>query len=60
MKQIWSDGGVRLERLLARAKARGAMTSLDMSLPDPSSPSGMIDWGALLARVLLRAAAASH
>jgi sugar/nucleoside kinase (ribokinase family) len=52
MKQIWSDGGVRLERLLSRAKARGAMTSLDMSLPDPSSPSGMIDWGALLARVL--------
>jgi len=54
MKQIWSDGGVRLERLLARAKARGAMTSLDMSLPDPSSPSGMIDWGALLTRVLPR------
>ncbi len=54
MKQIWSDGGVRLERLLSRAKARGAMTSLDMSLPDPSSPSGMIDWGALLIRVLPR------
>jgi sugar/nucleoside kinase (ribokinase family) len=54
MKQIWSDGGVRLERLLARAQARGAMTSLDMSLPDPSSPSGMIDWGALLSRVLPR------
>ena len=54
MKQIWSDGGVRLERLLARAKARGAMTSLDMSLPDPSSPSGMIDWGALLTLVLPR------
>jgi len=54
MKQIWSDGGVRLERLFARAKAQGAMTSLDMSLPDPSSPSGMIDWGALLSRVLPR------
>ena len=54
MKQIWSDGGVRLERLFARARAAGAMTSLDMSLPDPSSPSGMIDWGALLARVLPR------
>ena len=54
MKQIWNDGGVRLERLLARARAHGAMTSLDMSLPDPSSPSGMIDWGALLTRVLPR------
>ena len=52
MKQIWSDGGVRLERLFARARTRGAMTSLDMSLPDPSSPSGMIDWGSFLARVL--------
>jgi sugar/nucleoside kinase (ribokinase family) len=54
MKQIWSDGGVRLERLLGRARARGAMTSLDMSLPDPSSPSGMIDWGSFLSRVLPR------
>ena len=54
MKQIWSDGGARLERIFARARAQGAMTSLDMSLPDPSSPSGMIDWGALLSRVLPR------
>jgi sugar/nucleoside kinase (ribokinase family) len=52
LKQIWSDGGVRLERLLSRAKTLGAMTSLDMSLPDPSSPSGLIDWGAFLSRVL--------
>ena len=54
MKQIWSDGGARLERIFARARSRGAMTSLDMSLPDPASPSGMIDWGALLHRVLPR------
>jgi sugar/nucleoside kinase (ribokinase family) len=52
MKQIWSDGGVRLQRLLARAKAKGATTSLDMSLPDPASPSGRIDWQAFLDRVL--------
>jgi sugar/nucleoside kinase (ribokinase family) len=52
MKQIWSDGGARLEKLLSRAQGRGVMTSLDMSLPDPSSPSGMIDWGAFLSRVL--------
>jgi sugar/nucleoside kinase (ribokinase family) len=54
LKQMWCDGGARLERLFARAKATGAMTSLDMSLPDPSSPSGMVDWSALLARVLPR------
>jgi sugar/nucleoside kinase (ribokinase family) len=52
MKQIWSDGGVRLQRLFARARATGALTSLDMSLPDPSSPSGRIDWKAFLGRVL--------
>lgn len=52
MERIWSDGGMALERLLMRAKARGAWTSLDMSLPDPKSPSGKIDWNAFLARVL--------
>jgi sugar/nucleoside kinase (ribokinase family) len=54
MEKIWSDGGTALERLLARARTRGACTSLDMSLPDPKSPSGMIDWNAFLARVLPR------
>jgi sugar/nucleoside kinase (ribokinase family) len=52
LKQIWADGGTRLDRLFTRAKSRGAMTSLDMSLPDPSSPSGMVDWGSFLSRVL--------
>ena len=52
MKQIWSDGGGRLARLLSRARSAGALTSLDMSLPDPASPPGRIDWGVFLARVL--------
>jgi sugar/nucleoside kinase (ribokinase family) len=52
MKGIWSDGGQSLLRLLTRAKAAGAVTSLDMSLPDPNSPSGKVDWEAFLARVL--------
>jgi sugar/nucleoside kinase (ribokinase family) len=54
MEKIWSDGGMALERLLARARERGALTSLDMSLPDPESHSGKIDWKAFLARVLSR------
>lgn len=54
MKLIWSDGGERLERILSRARARGAVTSLDMALPDPSSPAGKIDWRAFLSRVLPR------
>jgi sugar/nucleoside kinase (ribokinase family) len=52
MHQIWSDGGTRLSRLLARAHAAGLLTSLDMSLPDPASPSGRADWPAFLDRVL--------
>jgi sugar/nucleoside kinase (ribokinase family) len=48
MKGIWSDGGESLRRLLRRANAGGLLTSLDMSLPDPSSPSGRVDWGAFL------------
>jgi sugar/nucleoside kinase (ribokinase family) len=52
MKQIYSDGGERLERLLKRARQAGALTSLDLSLPDPASPSGRVDWQAYLGRVL--------
>jgi sugar/nucleoside kinase (ribokinase family) len=52
MKGVWSDEGRRLLRLLQRARARGAVTSLDMSLPDPQSPSGKVDWASFLARVL--------
>ncbi|HTP58745.1 MAG TPA: carbohydrate kinase family protein [Spirochaetia bacterium] len=52
MKGIWSDGGARLLRLLARARRAGAITSLDMSLPDPASASGKVDWQAFLDTVL--------
>jgi sugar/nucleoside kinase (ribokinase family) len=52
MEKMWSDGGAALGRLLARARVRGALTSLDMSLPDPKSPSGKIDWNAYLSAVL--------
>ena len=52
MKSIWSDGGTGLLRLLTRARRAGAVTSLDMSLPDPASPSGKVDWPAFLGRVL--------
>jgi sugar/nucleoside kinase (ribokinase family) len=52
MRQIWSDGGERLASLFARARKRGALTSLDMSLPDPTSPSGNVDWKAFMEKVL--------
>ena len=52
MRRIWSDGGARLSRLFARAKQHGALTSLDMSLPDPKSPSGKVDWKGFMREVL--------
>ncbi|HVP18349.1 MAG TPA: carbohydrate kinase family protein [Spirochaetia bacterium] len=52
MRGIWSDEGRRLLRLLLRARSRGAVTSLDMSLPDPQSQSGKVDWASFLVRVL--------
>jgi len=54
MEKIWSDGGRRLARIFRRARESGAVTSLDMSLPDPASPSGRVDWDGFLARVLPR------
>jgi len=52
MERIYGDGGILLSRILSRAREHGALTSLDMSLPDPSSPSGRVDWDSFLNRVL--------
>lgn len=47
-----ADDGVDLARLFARVRATGAITSLDMSLPDPSGASGQVNWLKLLKRAL--------
>ncbi len=52
MAQIYADGGKELESIFRRAKQAGATTSLDMSLPDRSAPSGQANWHEILARVL--------
>ncbi len=52
MKGFFQNNGVNLYEILRRAKAAGATTSLDMSLPDPSSESGKADWPAILADCL--------
>jgi sugar/nucleoside kinase (ribokinase family) len=52
LKGIFSDCGAGLSRIMARARAHGALTSLDMSLPDPASESGRVDWPQFLTRVL--------
>lgn len=47
-----ADGGAGLHALLARARAAGVATSLDLAVLDPASPAAREDWPALLARVL--------
>ena len=52
LKSVIADGGAELVAVFDRAKAAGATTSLDMSMPDPNSFSGRVDWPAILAKTL--------
>ncbi len=52
IERMYTDGGAELAALYRRARAAGAITSLDMALPDPNSPSGQVDWRRILAHVL--------
>lgn len=52
MRAIHADEGRGLAEFLGGMQQRGIVTSLDMSMPDPSSTAGRIDWHAWLARVL--------
>lgn len=52
MRRLYEDSGAQLVEIFRRAKAAGATTSLDMSLPDPHSPSGKAPWEEILKRLL--------
>lgn len=52
MRRMYEDGGLQLVEVFRRAREMGVSTSLDMALPDPSSPAGRVDWGAILRAVL--------
>lgn len=52
MKRMYQQGGAELARLLKSAKQAGPTVSLDLSLPDPASESGQVDWQAILAAAL--------
>lgn len=52
MKSLYQNEGEQLTKVFRRAKEVGATTSLDMSLPDPASPSGQAPWLKILANVL--------
>ncbi len=52
MRRMYEDGGDNLRRIFEIAKEAGATTSCDMSLPDPTSPSGQADWPGILEKIL--------
>ncbi|WP_123043300.1 carbohydrate kinase family protein [Cohnella candidum] len=52
MRRMYAEQGRELEALFRKAKGAGAVTSLDMSKPDPQSTSGKVDWRTILERVL--------
>ena len=52
MEQFYSDGGRQMADLFGRVQGQGLITSLDMSLPDPQSPAGQVDWRDWLTHVL--------
>ncbi len=52
MKRMYENDGEELVEVLRKVKETGVTTSLDMSLPDPSSPSGNVDWDSILRKVL--------
>lgn len=52
MRQLYTQGGQELIKLFAAVKGQGLITSLDLSLPDPASEAGQVDWQAILERTL--------
>lgn len=52
MRRMYLNDGDELVETLRRARERGVTVSLDMSLPDPSSESGAVDWDRVLRRAL--------
>jgi sugar/nucleoside kinase (ribokinase family) len=52
MKRMYESGRSDLTQIFQRAKDTGVTTSLDMALPDPSSPAGRADWRGILCSVL--------
>lgn len=52
MARMYKDGGENLSLMMARAKAAGLTTSLDMAYTDPSSPGGGSDWRHILTATL--------
>jgi len=52
MKRMYSSGGEELRTIFESASEAGAITSLDMALPDPDSEAGRAPWRGILRKTL--------
>lgn len=52
MKQMYQHEGKDLTSIFSRVKEMDLTSSLDMTLPDPKSESGRVNWQSILANVL--------
>jgi len=52
LPHTFADNGQLLHEIMRRARAAGAVTSLDFTLPDPATASGQANWPLILRRVL--------
>ncbi len=52
MPRMYADRGRELRELFDHARHAGLVTSLDLSLPDPSSAAGRADWRSVFATAL--------
>lgn len=52
MREVYLDGGEQLASLFREVQERGMGVAMDMTVPDPDSESGRVDWAAWLTRVL--------
>ncbi len=52
LKRVIENDGAELIEIFRRAKSTGVTTSLDMSMPDPASFSGRVDWRSILKATL--------
>jgi sugar/nucleoside kinase (ribokinase family) len=52
MRSLFLDEGRELADILQKVKGAGVTTSMDISLPDPGSEAGRVDWRRIYARCL--------
>jgi sugar/nucleoside kinase (ribokinase family) len=52
MRSIYRNDGAELVSIMLRARKEGLTTSVDFSLPDPTSPAGQADWPEILTNAL--------